>query len=102
MGFSKSVLELDAKAEAARISAWLREQVLGRFKRKGAVLGLSGGVDSSVVAALAAQALGPDKVYALFMPERASSSDSLTLGRAVAEAFRLRGETVELGGALDG
>jgi len=96
MGFTRDVLQIDANAEIERISAFLREQILGRFKKKGAVLGLSGGVDSSVVAALAARALGKDRVYALFMPERASASESLTLGKLVAETFGLKGETVEL------
>src|SRR5947207_1040724 len=59
MGFSREVLQLDVDAEIARICAFLREQVLGRFKKRGAVLGLSGGVDSAVVTALAAQ--GPDE-----------------------------------------
>ena len=102
MGFSREVLMIDAKAEVHRICNWMREQVLGRFKRKGAVLGLSGGVDSSVVAALAAQAFGKDKVYALFMPERASASESLMLGKLVADRCGIKGETVELQGALEG
>jgi NAD+ synthase len=102
MAFTKDALRIDAKAEADRIAGWMREQVLGRFKRKGVVLGLSGGVDSSVVAALAVRAFGKDKVYALFMPERASSSDSLMLGKLVAERFGLKGETVELAAALEG
>ncbi len=101
MAFSKDVLSIDAAAEIDRISAFMREQILGRFRKKGAVLGLSGGVDSSVVAALAARALGSEKVYALFMPERASASESLTLGKLVAETFGLKGETVELQAALE-
>src|SRR5688572_27966109 len=79
----------------------MREQVLGRFQRKGVVVGLSGGVDSSVVAALAAAAFGPDKVFALFMPERASSSESLQLGQRVAKRFNLKGKIVELQPALE-
>jgi NAD+ synthase len=102
MAFTKDALRIDAKAEADRIAGWMREQVLGRFKRKGVVLGLSGGVDSSVVAALSVRAFGKDKVYALFMPERASSSDSLMLGKLVAERFGLKGETIELAAALEG
>ena len=102
MGFSREVLVIDAKAEVQRTCAWMREQVLGRFKRKGAVLGLSGGVDSSVVCALAVQAFGKDKVHALFMPERASASESLMLGKLVADRYGVKGETVELQSALEG
>jgi NAD+ synthase len=79
------VLTIDAAAEADRIAATLRAQVLKQLRRKGVVLGLSGGVDSSVVAALAVRAFGPSGVLALFMPEQDSDPDSLRLGRQVAD-----------------
>ena len=85
--FSRDVLGIDPAAATSRIEAALREQVLGTLKRRGLVVGLSGGVDSSVVAALAVRALGRDKVLALFMPERDSSPDALRLGRLVAEGL---------------
>lgn len=75
---------LDARAEVDRIVDILREQVFGTLRRRGVVVGLSGGIDSSVVAALCARALGKDKVLGLFMPEHHSSGDSLRLGRVVA------------------
>jgi NAD+ synthase len=78
-------LTLDAAAEVERIAAALRAQVLKRLRRKGLVLGLSGGVDSSVVAALAARAFGAENVLGIFMPEQDSDPDSLRLGREVAE-----------------
>ncbi|HYL88628.1 MAG TPA: NAD(+) synthase [Burkholderiales bacterium] len=77
-------LGLDAPAEVARITTALRQQVPKRLRRKGAVLGLSGGVDSSVVAALCVRALGSDSVLGLFMPEQDSDPDSLRLARQVA------------------
>src|SRR5882672_8289627 len=86
MTFSAKLLALDPAAACAKIEAAIREQVLGTLRRRGAVLGLSGGIDSSVVAALCARALGPGRVLALLMPERASSDDALRLGRLVAEA----------------
>jgi len=85
--FSKNVLAIDADAVAAKVEATLREQVLGSLRRRGIVVGLSGGVDSSVVAALAAKSLGKDKVLGIFMPERDSSGDSLILGRMLAESI---------------
>ena len=54
---------------------------------KSAVLGLSGGIDSAIVAALAADALGPDNVYALAMPSRYSSDHSLTDAQRLAESL---------------
>jgi NAD+ synthase len=85
--FSKNVLAIDAEAVAKKVEASLREQVLGTLRRKGIVVGLSGGIDSSVVAALAARTFGKDKVLGIFMPERDSSDDSLMLGRMLAEAI---------------
>jgi NAD+ synthase len=85
--FSADVLRLDADETVGRICASIREAVFGQLKRKGAVLGLSGGIDSSVVAALCARALGKERVCALLMPERESSSDSGQLGRQVADSL---------------
>lgn len=78
-------LAIDASREAARIQRTLSEQVLERLRRRGVVVGLSGGIDSSVVAALAARALGSERVLGLFMPDRDSSEESLRLGRTLAE-----------------
>jgi NAD+ synthase len=100
--FSRSVLDIDPAAEVARITDGIRAQVLGQLRRRGAVLGLSGGIDSSVVAALCARALGPDKVLALFMPETHSSDDSLRLGRMVAETFGIEALVEDIAPALQG
>ena len=78
---STDFLAIDAAAAAAVIEKALRAQVFDRLRRRGAVVGLSGGIDSSVVATLCARALGPEHVVGLLMPERDSSSDSLMLGR---------------------
>lgn len=83
--FDASVLQLDAALETERIVTAVRRQVSQRLRRKGAVLGISGGIDSSVCAALCVRALGPERVLGLFMPERDSSPESLDLGRLLAE-----------------
>ena len=57
-GFSTDVLALDTATEVDRIVDTLREQLLGALRRRGVVVGLSGGIDSSVVAALCARAFG--------------------------------------------
>jgi NAD+ synthase len=92
MSFSPDVLRIDAEAVAADLQAFLRETVFHRLRRKGVVLGLSGGIDSSVVGALAARALGPERVLGLMMPEADSSGDSLTLATAFAATFGIRTE----------
>jgi NAD+ synthase len=100
--FSLRVLELDPEAETARIAEAIREQVRGTLRKRGAVVGLSGGVDSSVVAGLCVQALGKDKVLGLFMPERDSSDDALSLGNLIAEALGIEGVTENIAPALEG
>ena len=83
--FDPLSLDIDAATEVERICAALRSQVLKQLRKKGVVLGISGGVDSSVVAALCVRAFGPDHVLGVFMPEQDSEPDSLRLGRQVAE-----------------
>lgn len=86
VAFSITEVSLGARAgaELDRICAWLGATVPGSLKRRGVVLGLSGGIDSSVVAALAVRALGRDKVLGLFMNEDESSGDTVRLARRVA------------------
>ena len=79
------LLKIDVAGETDRIVSAIREQVFKQLKRKGVVLGLSGGIDSSVVASLAVKALGNDRVLGLLMPEEESSAESLRLGRLIAE-----------------
>jgi NAD+ synthase len=98
----KEILTLDAEAEIERIAQSLRVQVLGEFRRRGAVLGLSGGIDSSVVAALCVCAFGKDKVLGLFMPERHSSDDALTLGRRLADNLGIEAIIEDVAPALEG
>ncbi len=87
LAISKDTLRIDAAAEVAHITAAIRETVVHQLHRKGAVVGVSGGIDSSVVAFLCARALGKERVQILFTPESDSSSDSLRLGRMVADAL---------------
>jgi len=78
-------LRLDADAAVARIAEAVRVQVGEQLKRRGAVVAMSGGVDSSVCAAIAAHALGPERVLGLAMPERESDPESVALAREWAE-----------------
>ena len=97
---SQSVLAIDTAAEALRIEEDIRAQVLGALRRRGAVLGLSGGIDSSVVVSLCARALGRERVLALFMPERDSSDDSLRLGREMAASVGVEAVLEDIAPAL--
>jgi NAD+ synthase len=88
--YSAHALDLDVSAEIERIAVAIRQTVLEHLRRRGVVLGLSGGIDSSVVAALAVRALGPERVMGLLMPDMASADESLWLGRTMAEAVGMR------------
>ncbi len=94
-------MALDCAAEVGRVGAWMVDTLANRLRRRGVVVGLSGGVDSSVCAALAVAALGPERVYGLLMPERASSGDSLERGGAVARQLGIAHEVVDIAPALD-
>jgi len=85
--FDPLSLNINAAAEVERVCTALRGQVLKRLRRRGVVLGLSGGVDSSVVAALSVRAFGAGNVLGIYMPEQDSDPDSLRLGRAVADGL---------------
>jgi len=86
-------LEIDTDAVLEALVAFLREE-FGRAGRSRAVVGLSGGVDSALTLALSARALGPENVWAILMPYRTSSPESVSDAKAVVERFGVN-EVVE-------
>ena len=102
MPVTRDVLVIDAEKATREIGDALRTQVLAVLRRRGIVVGLSGGVDSAVVAALAARALGRHAVLGVLMPERDASKESLTLGRSVADRLEIPHEVEDVTRALDG
>jgi NAD+ synthase len=90
--FSPKVLEIDAQSVASTSGKAIREIVFHRLRRRGAVVALSGGIDSSVTAALCVDAIGKDRVFGVMMPEQDSSDDSLKFGRLLADSLGI--ETV--------
>ncbi len=89
---SQAMLELDVDQEIQSLSHTLRHQVGRIFKKRGVVVALSGGIDSSVVGALCVEAFGRDNVFGLLMPEQDSASDTMDLSRVVAEHLGIRYE----------
>lgn len=87
MNFTRDSLKIDAAAETSRLVAALRKVVRVDMRRAGGVVGISGGIDSAVVLALAVRAFGPEKVTAVMMPERDSDPLSETLARELASRF---------------
>jgi NAD+ synthase len=98
---SPSVLELDLESTIERIVAGLREAVHGRLRKRGAVVALSGGIDSSVVLALSARAFGPERVLALLMPEQDSGEDTLRLSQSVVRGVGVPSVVEDVTGVLE-
>ena len=94
--FSLDCLRIDPAATTAQIESAIREMVFGKLRRKGAVVALSGGVDSSVVAVLCSRALGKDRVLGLMLPSAASSPDSLRLAHLQASRIGIRTQVEDL------
>jgi NAD+ synthase len=82
---SWQVLDLDLHAATRQITEKLKEITASRLHKRGLVVAVSGGIDSSVCAALSVAALGRERVFALLLPERDSSGESVSRGRELAE-----------------
>jgi NAD+ synthase len=102
MKFSKDVLKINTKEEIGKIASAIREHVINTLHKRGAVVGISGGIDSSVCAALCVSALGKENVFGLFMPEKDSSSESLLLGTLLAKTFGINSIVEDIKPLLDG
>ena len=87
MSFDRNVLELDAEAESSRIVEFLRTKARQELHRYGGVVGISGGIDSSVVLALCLRAFGADRTVAVMMPEKDSDPETERYSRMVAKHF---------------
>jgi NAD+ synthase len=99
--FNEHVLDIDCGAVVGQIERVLREQVGRRLRRRGAVIGVSGGVDSAVCACLAVRALGPQRVVGLLMPERDSASDSTARGRELCEQLGIEHHLEDIAPTLE-
>jgi NAD+ synthase len=87
MPFSKNDIRIDVQAEADRIIEAMRRIVGRELRKQGAVIGISGGIDSSVCLALSAKAFGPERVLGVTMPESDSNPISAALARKLARQY---------------
>jgi NAD+ synthase len=94
-------LNLDANAEVARIRARLKEALVSDLNRRGYVIAMSGGIDSSLCAALCVAAIGPQRVFGLLLPERDSSDESAKRGQLLAKHLGIRFEAFDIAPTLE-
>lgn len=87
--FIADVLKLDCDKEMTKITDTIRKIVLKQFRKRGVVVALSGGVDSSVVGALCARALGKERVLGLLLPEKDSAQKTHELSRLIADHLEI-------------
>lgn len=101
MTLTDDVLKLDEAVEVERIAASMRRTLSQEIHRRGFVIAISGGVDSAVCAALCVRAVGAKKVFGLLLPERDSSSQSVTRGKLVAEQLGIEYQIFDIAPVLD-
>ena len=102
MAFSKQSINIDPAVETERILQFMRQSVRQALHRQGGVVGISGGVDSSVVLALCLRAFGGEKVTALILPEKDSDPESERLGCLVAKHYGIEPLLENITPVLDG
>ncbi|SFD79649.1 NAD(+) synthase [Thermophagus xiamenensis] len=101
--FTPDILRIkNPEALTDKICQKLKEDVFRRFRRKGGVVGISGGIDSSVTLALAARALGSERVVGVLLPEKDSSPDSKALALKLADKYGVQTVEENISDALSG
>jgi len=89
---SWEALKLDCAKALRQIEESIRTCVRDKLKKRGVVVALSGGIDSSVVGALCVRALGPERVFGLQLPERDSSAETLALSQLIVDHLGIEAE----------
>jgi NAD+ synthase len=103
MSFSRNILDIkDISGVCDAISSRLSNTIRLNLHRTGGVVGISGGIDSSVALALAVKALGSGNVLGLIMPEKDSNNESARLAMQLANIFKVKTIIEDLTSALDG
>lgn len=99
--FSPRVLEIDCARACDGITERIRALLKDPLHRRGLVIGISGGIDSSVTAALCAEAVGPERTLGLQMPERHSSDETMGLSTLVADRLGMPRLPIDITSTLE-
>lgn len=103
MKFHKGIIKIEnVKFTCEQIQNEISKHIFTTLRRKGAVIGISGGIDSSVTLALTVNAIGADKILGIMLPEKDSSSESARLAQQLADKFGVKTLTEDITGALEG
>lgn len=100
MSFTKDILKINCPSESERVCAFIREQ-LRAMRRDGIVIGISGGIDSALSAALSVKAIGKDKVLGLILPDKESSSQSEEFACKQAKELGIKVEKIDITPVLE-
>ena len=84
-----------------KLENFISSQIHEKLRKKGVVIGLSGGIDSSITATLSVKSLGPENVFGMILPEKESSPQSANLAKILAEKLKIETETIDMTPILD-
>ncbi len=101
MAFGPDILKIDVEQETERVVAFLQEQVKTVYRRSGIVVGLSGGIDSAVIAELSVRAMGREAVMGFVLPEMESNPVSSSYAQAHAEKMGIHYREVDITATVD-
>ena len=101
--FSRDIIQLeDVESVVNRICSKLKDDVFHVLRRKGGVVGISGGIDSSVTLALAVKSFGAENLLGVMLPERDSSPESRILAQKLADKLGVKTFVEDISSALKG
>ena len=101
MKFDKNILDIDCYEESNRLADFIRNCVFEDYKKRGIIIGVSGGIDSAVTAALAVKAVGKERVQGLLLPEKESNPLSTAYADLLVSTLEIRKEIIDLTSILE-